>query len=328
MEKVPVHNVPEVTQDNIMSPVYTMAQAPIHNAFKDTHAAQQCSLQLQIDNFGQGKTGTVIEDTLNKTPAKCTCQAHAGCNCQASAVAPDYSGTPSAKVDGNSYIIVPSMTSKLASESLKPTAETCDAERDRKYGTFSLLYFSFAHTHVAPSTFVLIGFVALSIVIWALQHEVQVGYECFLFCALLLILRALLYSRMYLNRKENKNENTKENTQENMEKIKENTEKTEENTEETVKKVVTPGHDSSLELIQFFLSTPYKDTCPCYDCNFGLTSFYTIPGIVFLVVGFPFRSNWKGDGLFICGCIMTGVGLYFGFRRLVISGTFKRCKKL
>ena len=219
------------------------------------------------------------------------------------------------KIDGNSDNIVPSMTSKLASESLKLTAETCDAERHQKYGTLSLLYFSFAHNHTVPSTIVLIGFVTLSFVVWALErmHISQFGYKSFLFCMLLLILRALLYSRMYLNQKENKNENTKENTDENMEKIKENTEKTEENTEETVKKVVTPGHDSSLELIQSFLSAPYNDTCPCYDCNFGLTSFYTIPGIFFPAVGFPFRSHWNGDALFICGCIMIGIGLYFGF---------------
>ena len=254
MEKIPVHNVPEVTQDNIMPPVYTMAQAPDHNVFKDKHAAQQCSLQLEIDNFGQWKTATVIEDTLNKTPAKCTCQAPAGCTCHASAIAPDYSSSPSVKlqmINESSDHIVPSMTSKLASKSSKPTAETCDTERHQKYGTLSLLYFSFAHIHTVPSTFVLIGFVPLSFVVWVLEHKylIQVGYKSYLFCVLLLILRALLYSRMYLNRKENKYESVKEN----MEKIKENTEKIEENTEESVKKVVTPGHDSSLELIQSFL---------------------------------------------------------------------------
>ena len=137
MEQVLVHNVPKDTQDSIMSPFYTMAQVPVHNAFKDTHAVQyeQCSLQFETDNLGQfetdnlgqRETAIVVEDTDNKTPVKCTCQAPADCTCFASEIPTDYYGSPSEKlqkIEGDSDNVVPPVKSKLAGDCLKPTTET------------------------------------------------------------------------------------------------------------------------------------------------------------------------------------------------------------
>ena len=185
------------------------------------------------------------------------------------------------------------------------------------------------------STYVIMGFFTAAFVIVGFNGIIRANYEYYFICGLMLMLRAPLYSRMYLNREENRNDNAENNTEADTQKTKEITEKTEQNMEENVKEVVTPWHDSSLELVQSFLSAPYDDTCPCYDCNFGLASFYTIPGIIFLIVGFPVRYAWCvygksrcGDGLFICGSIMTGTGLLFGFQRLVCGGRSQKASNV
>ena len=281
-----------------MLPAYTMAQATIHNALGDTHASQHdhsCNIQLEVNNAGKPETAVVIKINDDKAPVKCTCQSPAGCTCLASAIPTDNPGSSMIlqKLDGNSDKVVPSTTSKPANNYLKLTVETPEAELGQTYGTLSLLYFSFAHSHIVLSSYIIMGFTATSLMIRAFH----VQCEWFAIIGPMLMVRALLYSKAYLNQEENKNGNTKENTL---------------------------GHESSSELARCSLFTPYNDTCPCYDCNFGLSIFYTIPGVVFLVIGFPFRLNPHGEALFVSGIIITGIGFMFGYRRLVFEGRFQK----
>ena len=276
----------------------TMAQATIHNALGDTHASQHdhiCSIELETDNAGKPETAVVNKSNDNKAHVKCTCQSPAGFTCLASVIPTDKHGSVMKlqKIVGNSDNVDPSMTSESASDYLKLIVETPEAEVDQTYGTLSLLYFSFTHSHIVLSTYIIMGFIAASLMIRAFH----VQCEWFAIVGPMLMVRALLYSKVPMNEEENKNGNTTENTL---------------------------RHELLLELVRCSICAPYNDTCPCYGCNFGLSVFYTIPGVAFLVIGFPFRLNPHGEALFVSGIIITGIGFLFGYRQLVFEGRFQK----
>ena len=60
----------------------------------------------------------------------------------------------------------------------------------------------------------------------------------------------------------------------------------------------------------------YLRSCPCYQCYFGPLSFYTIPGVIFISVGLLFLETAI---MFICGCILVGLGLLFSCQNLVFG---------